>query len=131
MRREFDLPEGDREFLEARGFPWETISEGRRWLLVSSLFVPAGYKSSEATVALQIEASYPDTQIDMAYFFPPLELVSGRAIAALASKRIDGRMFQRWSRHRTAENKWRPDVDCVATHLAQVTAWLNRELEKS
>ena len=131
MRRQFDLPEGDREFLDARGCPWETVCDGQRWLIVGQIKVPPGYKTQEVAVALSIEPSYPDTQIDMAYFFPPLELASARAIAALSTQAIDGKTFQRWSRHRTAQNKWRPDVDCVATHLAQVAIWLQREVEKS
>lgn len=82
-------------------------------------------------MALSIESTYPDTQIDMAYFYPALELVCGRSIGASSTQTIDGQTFQRWSRHRTEQNKWRPDVDCVATHLVQVTAWLEREVAKS
>lgn len=131
MRREFDLPEGDREYLDARGNPWETICNGQRWLIINQFAVPAGYKTQEVSVALSIEPSYPDTQIDMAYFFPPLELAGGKNIGSLSTQSIDGKSFQRWSRHRTEQNKWRPDVDCVATHLAQVTSWLQREVEKT
>lgn len=131
MRRQFDLPEGDREYLDTRGYLWESVRNGQRWLIVKQFEVPPGYKTQDVTVALSIEPSYPDTQIDMAYFFPPLELANGRAIAALSTQSIDGQIFQRWSRHRTEQNRWRPDVDCVATHLAQVTSWLKREVEKS
>ena len=131
MRREFDLPEGDREYLDARGRPWEAIGKnGQRWLLIDGYGVPSGYKCRESLIALLIEPSYPDTQIDMAYFCPALELESGRSIAALSSQQIDGRTFQRWSRHRTAANPWRPDVDCLATHLLQVDDWLRREVAK-
>lgn len=128
MRREFDLPEADREFLDARGRLWETILNGQRWLLVGNYEVCSGYNHAEVTVALSIESAYPDSQIDMAYFFPALSLSSGRAIGALTDQPIDGKSFQRWSRHRTPQNPWRPEVDCVATHLIQVDEWLRREV---
>jgi len=130
MRREFDLPEVDCEFLDARGRLWETIVNGQRWLLVGDYEVCPGYNHSQVTVALAIEPGYPDSQIDMAYFFPALSLVSGKTIGALTDQPIDGKTFQRWSRHRTAQNPWRADVDCVATHLIQVDEWLRREMAK-
>ena len=42
MRREFDLPEGDREHLDARGRPWHTLGKtGQRWLVIEGFAVPA------------------------------------------------------------------------------------------
>lgn len=128
MRREFDLPEADREFLDARGRLWETIVNGQRWLLVGDYEVCPGYNRSQVLVALAIEPTYPDGPLDMAYFFPALSLLDGRGIKALTDQAIDGKTFQRWSRHRTPQNPWRPDVDCVATHLIQVGEWLRREV---
>jgi hypothetical protein len=132
MRREFDLPEGDREYLDARGRSWEAVvgKDGKRWLLIEGYDVPPGYKCRETLAALLIESTYPDTQIDMVYFFPPLVLESGRIIGSLSTQEIDGRTFQRWSRHRTAANPWRAEVDCVATHLLQVDEWLRLEVTK-
>jgi hypothetical protein len=128
MRHHFDLPEGDREFLDGRGRPWETIVSGQRWLLVGDYEVCPGYNHSQVLVALAIEPAYPDSQIDMAYVFPALSLASGRAIGALADHPIDGKTFQRWSRHRTPQNPWRVGIDSVATHLIQVDQWLRREV---
>lgn len=129
MRRNFDLPEEDREFLDARGHSWEAIlANGQRWLLIADYPIPSGYNLGEALVAFSIEPTYPDTQIDMAYFLPHLELKSGKAIGALTVQEIDGRQFQRWSRHRSSENPWRPGVDCLATHMVQVEYWLKREI---
>lgn len=135
MRRDFDLPEVDREFLDTRGRLWETIvstvgGSTKRWLLIHDFDVPPGYNCRQVSAALLIEAAYPDTQIDMVYFLPALNLVSGGNINNLSSEDIDGQTFQRWSRHRTNANPWRPDVDCVATHLLQVDEWLKRELGK-
>jgi len=131
MRREFDLPEGDREYLDARGVPWEAVCVSeKRWLLLESYAIPAGFKCRESSAALLIESTYPDTQIDMVYFLPVLELENGRSIGSLSTQDIDGHTFQRWSRHRTAENPWRSDVDCVATHMLQVDEWLRLEVAK-
>jgi hypothetical protein len=43
---------------------------------------------------------------------------------AFANKR-----YQQWSRHRTAQNPWRPGLDNVCTHLLQVNNWLEREFK--
>jgi hypothetical protein len=128
-RREFELPPGDVEFLDSQCPGWEGIRSGSaNWLLVGQLVLPAGYRVATAQVALRIEPGYPDTQIDMAYFFPPLQRQDGKSIPATEStETIDGRTFQRWSRHRTAANPWRPGIDDISTHLAQVQHWLIRE----
>ncbi len=131
MRRQFDLPEADVDHLAARGHPWETLAEGdARWLLIHGFPVPAGYNHSAVQLALRIEPAYPDTQIDMAYFFPALARTDGRAIGALTNQAIDGRGFQRWSRHRTGNNPWRPGEDDLSTHLVLVEDWLRREFAK-
>jgi hypothetical protein len=66
----------------------------------------------------------------MVWFEPALVLTSGRAIGALSSHTIDGTTWQRWSRHRTAQNPWRPGVDDVSTHLGLVDDWLSREVAR-
>lgn len=76
-----------------------------------------------------IPPTYPASQIDMAYFSPALAKKSGRPIRAIANQLIDGKTFQRWSRHRAA-GEWTPGVDCVATHLCLVDNWLTRDLTK-
>lgn len=132
MRRQFRLPEGDEEGLEARGLPWEAVVEGgSRWLLVHEFPVPAGYNREAATAALRIPPAYPDDQIDMVYFSPALALASGLAVGALTSTAIDGKPYQQWSRHRTSANPWRPGLDDVGTHLLQVESWLARELGRT
>jgi hypothetical protein len=131
VRRQFDLPEADVEHLEVRGLPWETLKEGdARWLIVRDYPVPEGYNVRSAVLALRIPPSYPDDQIDMVYFDPPLALASGRGIGALSAVLLDGKQFQQWSRHRTGANPWRPGLDDIAFHLLQVDSWLARELGK-
>ncbi len=131
MRRHFQLSEEDEDSLTACGRPWEAVVENNaKWLIFPDYPIPDGYNSRTATAALRIPPSYPDDQIDMVYFCPALALTSGKGIAQLTPLVVDGKPFQQWSRHRTAQNPWRPGLDSVCTHLLQVDSWLERELGK-
>lgn len=130
MRREFDLPEADRNHLDARETPWETIVErGVHWLLIHDFEIPPGYNQRRVTAALRIDGGYPSTQIDMVYFEPHLARSDGQKVNNLSNQQIDDRQFQGWSRHRTKANPWREGVDDVSTHLVLVRHWLKREFE--
>ena len=128
MRREFQLPQRDVQFLTATGKPWETIgANGTGHVLPHEFPVPEGYNVRHVIAALQIASGYDDTQIDMVYFFPALQRLDGKQIGALAATTIDGKAFQRWSRHRTSANPWRSGDDYIGTHMALVDEWLTRE----
>ncbi len=131
MRRQFVLPSFDVAHLDSTGLAWETVVDsGNRWVLVHDRPVPIGYTVERVTLALLIAPSYPEAQIDMAYFHPQLARKDGKPIGALAAQDIEGKGFQRWSRHRTGESPWRPGEDDVFTHLVLVDDWLERELAK-
>lgn len=130
-RRQFELPEEDRDFLENRfGFEWETVREvDVRRLVVLKFAVPDGYNESQADLFLRLEAGYPDSQIDMVFFHPFLSLKSGRRISATDGRQpFDGRDWQQWSRHRTPQNPWAPGIDNIERHMMLVREWLEREL---
>ena len=129
MRRQFNLPEQDVEYLESSGNSWESIIFAGNWVLIHNYPVPAGYNTNEVSIALRIDAGYPTSQIDMVYFNPHLGRIDGKPIGALAIQQIDGKQWQRWSRHRTPANNWRPEVDCIATHMALIDYWLLREFQ--
>ena len=130
-RREFSLPKEDLDWLERGGLRYELVREnGVSRVVIYDWPVPAGYDRSTIDVNVRIEAGYPDTQIDMAYFFPGLSRQDRRAIRALCAEAFDGKTWQRWSRHRTPANPWRPGVDNLETHFALVDEWLIRELKK-
>ncbi len=130
LRREFRLPEGDEEELDASGRPWETIVQNdSRWVILHEYQIPTGYAQPTALLAVQISPSYPDGDLDMAYFHPHLSACDNRSIGGLSEHSLDGKNWQRWSRHRTPENPWRPGVDNISTHLLQVDCWLSREFE--
>lgn len=131
MRKQFQLPEADEAYLESLDRPWETVIEaGARWLLLHEWPAPTGYNHPAVTAAVRIEPGYPDTQLDMVYFCPHLARADGIGINNLTGQAIDGRNFQRWSRHRTGANPWRPGVDDLSGHLMLVEDWLLREIRK-
>lgn len=130
-RRDFELPENDLNFLKSRDYHWETISgSGQKFLIIHCYPIPAGYNVNNASLALLIAAGFPETQIDMGFFKPALKRTAGIAIRAISQENVVGEFWQRWSRHRTAENKWRPGVDDLSTHLAYVDNWLEAELKR-
>lgn len=127
-RRQFRLPEEDEEHLEARGLPWETVVEANvRWLIIHGFPVPEGYNHRSVSAAVMLNPAYPDGPLDMIYLFPHLARTDGKVIRALAHHHLDGETWQRWSRHRTNQNPWRPGVDSIASHLLLVEDWLRRE----
>jgi hypothetical protein len=131
LRREFALTERDVDYLEACGHSWEAVWDGRLGRVVIHDYpLPGGLKPDTVSLNLRIEPGYPDTQIDMVYFFPHIARIDGAPIAALASDEFDGKTWQRWSRHRTGENPWRGGVDDISTHMQLVRYWLERELAK-
>ena len=128
QRRQFPLLPEDKQALNDRGLSWETILEGHsHWLLVHDYPVATGLTHRSVTAAFLIPDGYADVQLDMVYVLPPLAREDGRPIGALSSMMIDGRTFQRWSRHRTPQNPWRIGIDGLDTHLMLVDDWFERE----
>ena len=130
-RRDFALPQEDLEWLDNSRIRFELVSEdGVLRVVLYSFQVPPGYRQREVDVNVRIEPGYPDTQIDMVYVHPALERADGRSIPATCAESFDGKEWQRWSRHRTPANPWRPGVDNLATHFGLVEHWFLRELER-
>lgn len=131
LRREFPLPEEDTDHLATTGLVWETSTENNvRRVIIRGFPIPDGYNHNHVDLNVRVEAAYPDTQIDMVYFYPPLARIDGKPIAATADDPFEGKPWQRWSRHRTGQNPWRPGLDNLASHLALVKEWLCMELRK-
>ncbi|AFL50662.1 hypothetical protein ABIE78_003543 [Sinorhizobium fredii] len=130
-RRQFRLLPVDEEGLTARGLRWETFVDGaRRWLVLHAMELPPGYAVASTSIAIEIPSSYPTAELDMFYCYPQLSRQDGMTIPQTqVTEAIEGRGFQRWSRHRGAIAPWRPGLDNVITHLALVEAALLREVE--
>lgn len=130
-RRQFHLPARDEIFLNSLNLRWEAVVDGGvRRVIVHDIPLPIGYTTQTVTMNMRIEAGYPEAQIDMAYFFPPIARADGKQINAICPDIFDGKEWQRWSRHRTAQNPWRPGLDNVGTHYAAIKGWLCAELDK-
>ncbi len=128
-RRAFSLLDQDVEFLDGTGWGWQTLDEGRRWLIVDSYPLPAGYNLDMCSIAMEVSSQYPTAEIDMFYCYPPLALSSGMALAACEHvETINGQQYQRWSRHRDASAPWVPGKDNVRTHFGLVEESLGREV---
>src|SRR5690348_3847775 len=131
MKRQFQLPEQDIVYLDSLGLPWEAVNEGgMQWVIIHDYPVPPGYNVRQVSVAIKIESGYPRAQLDMAYFFPTLSRLDGKAINAITFQPIDGKQYQRWSRHRTGQNPWREGIDDLSTHMALVSFWFEKEFIK-
>ncbi len=132
LRRDFRLAEADSDALDAMNIEWTTVKDpsGTLLLVIPGWSLPAGYNVATATLVLVLPAGYPDTQIDMAYFSPALSRTDGKAVNNLTSVTWSIGALQQWSRHRTAQNPWRPGVDDISTHLSLVDDWLRREFER-
>ncbi|MGX5688337.1 E2/UBC family protein [Arcticibacter tournemirensis] len=131
MRRQFQLPEADVVYLDNLRVDWETvIDRGMHWVIIKDHPVPPGYQIKMTDVAIKIETGYPRTGLDMAYFYPGLVRRDGKIIGALCPQIIDGKQYQRWSRHRTALNPWREGIDDLSTHMSMVAHWFEEEFTK-
>ena len=131
LRRDFDLLPQDEKFLEEYKLPWETIVDGSQWVLIHKFLTQHdGYNHHRVTAAIRLETGYPNTALDMVYFFPALARKDGRMIGATqTTQMIDGKSYQRWSRHRTAEKPWKVGFDGLETHVYMIEDWLEREFE--
>jgi E2/UBC family protein E len=131
LRRQFDLLPEDEKFLKEYGLPWETIVDGSQWVLIHDFSASDGYNHTRVTAAIRLETGYPSTELNMAYFYPALARKDGKPIGATqATQQIDGKIFQRWSRHRTPQNPWKIGRDNLGTHVILIEDWLEREFQK-
>lgn len=130
-RRQFSLLPEDEKFLDEYGLPWETIVEGpQRWVLIHSFPTDLRYNHATATIAIRLETGYPRAELNMVYVFPALARSDGKPIGQTnAVQSLDGKQFQRWSRHRTADGPWIAGEDNLGTHIILIEEWFLREFD--
>ena len=122
-RHQFMLSADDTEYLDNTFPGWEAI-EGN-WILIHNFPIRPGFTIQSVTAAIQIPATYPETKLDMVYFYPPVLRSDGVSIGATQCiQTIDGKPFQRWSRH-YRPGTWQPNEDNLATHVMAIRDWLD------
>jgi hypothetical protein len=130
--RNFDINQDDKDYLNARKFRWETVKDGSKmWLIVHDFPISDGYNTRFSDAAVMIPGDYLMAGLDMVYFKPALNRADRVPIGATnCNETIRGEFYQRWSRHRTGQNPWRPGLDNISTHLDLVEEWLLREFTR-
>ncbi len=127
-----NLTPRDRNFLQALNFKYETWSEsGLNWLVIRGCNIPSGYNVNKADIVIMIPPAYPLKEIDMIYFNPALARADGKPIGALSIQNLEGKAYQRWSRHRDRNlNPWDASIDGIESHLDLMISNLKLELKK-
>jgi hypothetical protein len=130
-RRDAPLLDADMAFLEAYGHPFDIVKDGSTWVILHDFPAPPCFNRQSVSLAIRIEQGYPMTQLDMLYVFPKLSRTDGRAIPQTqVEQSIEGRIFQRWSRHRSGSNIWVPGVDCLETHVILIEEIFEQEASR-
>lgn len=132
----YKLPEKDVAFLDSLGTKWEVGSEGGIvYVIIYNVGIDSTYykvKGSEdkTDVLLILPPGYPNSQIDMASFYPHLQATDGHNIPNLhyTFYKVKGKVWQTWSRHRTGGDYWNPETDGIASHLVYTDMFLQREV---
>ncbi|WP_111308886.1 multiubiquitin domain-containing protein [Confluentibacter sediminis] len=126
-----ELPKQDLYYLSSITNLVDFVKNGNlNWLVIRDLDIPDGYNVKKADAAILIPPHYPTSQLDMIYFHPALSRTDGKMIGTLRDQSIEGKIYQRWSRHRTAINKWNPEIDNVESHLDLMLSCLRAEFNK-
>ena len=112
------LPEPDIAFLEHAGIPHRVFEEGGMLNVELLEFtLPDGLNAGRANVLFRLSPSYPDTPPDMWWVIPHLTPVGGGQIPATeVIETIDGRSWQRWSRH-LDPSLWRSGIDGLESYV--------------
>lgn len=131
MQRQFNLLPQDKTFLEQYGLPWETLISGSQWVLIHEFPTHEGYNWTKASIAILLTPGYPQAALDMVYVYPHLARKDGKPIRQVnVHQNVDGKNWQRWSRHRTSQNPWRSGEDSLETHIYLIEDWFLREFER-
>ncbi|PKV49212.1 multiubiquitin [Aquimarina sp. MAR_2010_214] len=131
QKTDFDIPADDSEFLNSLSNKVDILKEGNVcWIMLRDYALPEGYNVNTADVAIMIPPHYPRTALDMVYFTPPLHRKDGKQIGQLVNQSIEGKNYQRWSRHRTQYNPWHPEIDNFESHLDLMMHCLIAEFNK-
>jgi hypothetical protein len=108
---------------------WQSVlAEGHRWLIVENYPLPPGYNMPSCTIAVEMPEAYPSAQLDMFFCYPHLTVGGVAPQQTEHRQAIDGKEFQRWSRHRGPGSEWTPGTDNLESHFALIDHALAKEV---
>lgn len=119
------LPEIDREFLDASGYDYEIIADkGALCVILKDFELPDAYTPTTVELLAVLPSGYPNAKPDMFFTRPDVKLKNGSwPERSQVHVEYAGRSWQRWSRH---FQSWRMGVDRFQTYLRAVKTELNR-----
>jgi len=123
------LPTEDVETLTARGLKAGAKIVGNEiFLVIESYPVPEGYDHDTTNVLLRLPRQWPDGRPDMFWTEPHLKVVatSNWPNASGHLMNLDGRQWQRWSRH--YKDRWKPGIDRLVNLLTIVRREMNKDV---
>jgi Prokaryotic E2 family E len=111
------LTEEDAAFLRSTGWRFETKPDGEGVALIIYEYpLPAGYSIERSDLLLRLPRGFPDAAPDMFWFSPEVRYAGGSGPPATGERLdLEGRTWQRWSRH--LATAWRPGIDNLQTYL--------------
>lgn len=130
LRRDFDLPEEDVQFLNSLGLKWEAIQEGSvRAIILYGFLMPQPFQPTEVNLKIKIPNDYTSgAALDMFFTDSHIARSDGASIKALTESAVfDGKKWWQWSRHYPKGTKWRPGTDNLGTHISFVQHVLDEE----
>jgi len=121
------LAEGDRAFLDSKGYEFIVEPEGGMvCVVIKDWPAPAGYRPETVDLLLRLPPGFPDAAPDMYWCDPPLSKADGsNPPASDVRESYLGRTWQRFSRH-LPQGAWRPGVDNLQSYLGMIRAELER-----
>jgi len=122
------LLEHDARYLDSKDYNYSAEEDGKGWIhvVIHDFLLPDAYAPRSCDLLIKLPPGYPNANPDMFWTHPDIKLIRGAwPRSAEVHEVLNGKSWQRWSRHLTA-SKWRPGCDCIQTFLAAI----RRELAK-
>lgn len=116
-QKPFSLPRRDERYLSNKNIRYDLLTGENNEKIIIFKQVPLPphkFNFTTADVLVILPDGYPDCPTDMFYTDPWLKLSGTNAYpkAADQSYSLNGKSWQRWSRH---NNQWRPGIDGIKT----------------
>ena len=130
LRKDFDLPEEDIQFLESLNLKWEAVQDGNaRAVILYGFLMPQPFQPTEVNLMIKMPNDYTSgAALDMFFTDAAIIRADGIAIKALTeSAAFHGKKWWQWSRHYPKGTKWRPGTDNLGTHISFVQHVLDEE----